>query len=313
MAQAGTRGGTRSGPVQGRGRGFGVAVALLAGLGTAVAGVWCLAAPYSFARTVGFPVPAHGGEAAHAAEHFLHDVGAFQLGLAAALLLGCVWYDALLTVLAGFVVAGAAHTANHAADLSLGGGSWQIPVLAVAALAAAAAFTVRLRGLGWVTGGTATAARPELAPYVRQKTVLLTTYRRDGRSGATPVSIAVEDEHAYVRSFVNSVKSRRLARDPRALVAPATALGNRPGHPLPVRLRRLERGGAEDRHAARTLRTKYPMLHGVLVPFMHRTLLRRTTGGTVHFALTVDVEERTEHGESGKGGQDVDTGRTPGT
>lgn len=286
-----------------RGRGFGVAVALLTGTGTGVAGVWCLAAPHSFAQAVGFPVPAHGGGAgAEAAEHFLHDVGAFQLGLAAALLLGCIWYDALLTALAAFAVAGAVHTGNHVADLGLGGQGWQIPVIAVAALAAAAAFVVRLRGLGWVTGGTATAARPELAPYVRQKTVLLTTYRRDGRSGATPVSIAVDGGHAYVRSFEKSVKTRRLARDPRGLVAPATALGNRPGRPLPVRLRRLEHGGAENRHAARTLRTKYPMLHGVLVPLMHRALLRRRTGRTVHFELTVDTAEGATAAETADAG-----------
>jgi PPOX class probable F420-dependent enzyme len=304
MAQAQSPGGTNGA----RGRGFEVTVALLTGAATAVAGVWCLAAPHSFARLVGFPVPEahdHGtgtgtgtgtgagaGAGAEAAVHFLHDVGAFQLGLAAALLLACVWYDALLTVLAGFAVAGFAHTANHLADLGLGGERGQIPLIAVAALAAAAAFAVRLRGLGWVTGGTATAARAELAPYVRQKTVLLTTYRRDGGSGATPVSIAVDGAHAYVRSFANSVKTRRLARDGRALVAPATALGNRPGRPLPVRLRLLERGGEEDRHAARVLRPKYPLLHGVLVPLMHRTLLRRKVGHTVHFAVTVDAGAR---------------------
>jgi PPOX class probable F420-dependent enzyme len=275
-----------------RGRGFEVAVALLLGAATAVAGVWCLAAPHSFADAVGFPVPeAHGtgaGTGAQSAEHFLHDLGAFQLGLAAALLLSCVWYDALLTALAAFAFAGALHTVNHVADLGLGGQGGQIPLIAVAALAAAAASVLRLRALGWVTGGTATAARAELAPYVRQKTVLLTTYRRDGRGGATPVSIAVDGDRAYVRSFANSLKTRRLARDPRALVAPATALGNRPGRPLPVRLRRLERHGTEDRHAARVLRTKYPVLHGVLVPLMHRALLRRKAGFTVHFEVTVD-------------------------
>nr|WP_240969121.1 PPOX class F420-dependent oxidoreductase [Streptomyces sp. HNM0575] len=156
--------------------------------------------------------------------------------------------------------------------------------------------------MGWVTGGTVTAAEPQLAPYVRQKTVLLTTYRRDGRTGATPVSIAVEDGHAYVRSFVNSVKTRRLSRDPRALVAPATGLGRRTGRPLPVRLRLLERGSAENRHAARMLRAKYPLLHGVLVPLMHRTLMRRKTGHTVHFELTVDTEERVAAAESEMGG-----------
>ncbi|WP_314172812.1 PPOX class F420-dependent oxidoreductase [Streptomyces winkii] len=274
-----------------RGRWFVVAVALLAGAGMAAGGVWALAAPHSFAEAVGFPVPsAHaGGAGAGSGEHFVQDVGAFQLGVAAALLLACVWYDALLTALAGFVVLSAAHAGNHVADIGHGGHGWEIPVIAGAGLAAAAAFAVRLRQLGWVTGGVETAARAELAPYVRQKTVLLTTYRRDGGSGGTPVSIAVEGDHAYVRSFANSVKTRRLGRDPRALVAPCTTLGRRPGRRLPVRLRRLERGGAEDRHAARVLRAKYPFLHGALVPFMHRVLLRRKAGRTVHFEVAVDT------------------------
>jgi PPOX class probable F420-dependent enzyme len=270
------------------GRGFAVGVAIVTGAGSAVAGWWALSAPRSFADAVDFPLRASDGSG----DHFLHDIGAFQLGLAAALLLACVWYDVLATALAAFLVAGAVHTVNHAVDLDHGGNGAQIALLAVVSAVVALALGVRLRQLGWVVGGVSSAARPELAPYVRQKTVLLTTYRRDGGSGATPVSIAVDGAHAYVRSFANSVKTRRLARDGRALVAPATALGNRPGRPLPVRLRLLERGGEEDRHSARVLRTKYPLLHGVLVPLMHRTLLRRKVGHTVHFAVTVDADAR---------------------
>ncbi|WP_200211377.1 hypothetical protein [Micromonospora coerulea] len=44
-------------------------------------------------------------------------------------------------------------------------------------------------------------------------------------------------------------------------------------------------GGAEYRAAGRSLRRKYPVLHGVLVPLTHR-LVRRRTGRTVHFELT---------------------------
>lgn len=271
----------------GAGRGFATAVALVTGAGTAVAGWWSLTAPRSFADAVGFPGSTANGDGLH----FLHDVGAFQLGLAVALLLACLWYDALATALAAFVVAGGIHTVNHAVDLDHGGEGWHIAVLGAVTLAAALALGVRLRGLGWVVGGVSTAARPELALYVRQKTVLLTTYRRDGRSGSTPVSIAVDGEHAYIRSFANSVKTRRLNRDPRVLLAPSTALGKRPGSQLPARLRRLEHGGTEDRHAAKLLRTKHPLLHGVMVPFMHRTLLRRKAGYTVHFELTVDTAD----------------------
>ncbi|HEV7624988.1 MAG TPA: PPOX class F420-dependent oxidoreductase [Streptomyces sp.] len=271
-----------------KGRGFTVTAALVTGAGTAVAGLWPLAAPRSFADAVGFPVSAADGSA----EHFLHDVGAFQLGIAAALLLACVWYDALATALAGFFVAGAVHAVNHAVDLDHGGQAWSMVLLAVVAVAVGLALGVRLRQLGWVVGGVSSAARPELAPYVRQKTVLLTTYRRDGGSGSTPVSVAVDGEHAYIRSFATSVKTRRLNRDPRALLAPCTTLGKHPGAQLHAQLRRLERGSAEDRRAAKLLSTKYPCLHGVLVPFMHRTLMRRKVGHTVHFEVTVEGSPR---------------------
>ncbi|EUA52090.1 putative f420-dependent enzyme [Mycobacterium xenopi 3993] len=43
--------------------------------------------------------------------------------------------------------------------------------------------------------------------------------------------------------------------------------------------------GAEYQAAARLLRRKYPLLHGVLVPLAHR-LMRRKYGRTVHAELT---------------------------
>ena len=47
--------------------------------------------------------------------------------------------------------------------------------------------------------------------------------------------------------------------------------------------RRLD--GAEYAKAARLLRQKYPILHGVLVPLAHR-LMRSKYGRTTHFELT---------------------------
>ena len=81
------------------------------GAATVGIGIWCLLDPTSFARVVGF------GE--H--QHFLHDVGAFQLGLGVTLLLALIWADALATALAGFIVANTVHTVNHVMDLDLGG------------------------------------------------------------------------------------------------------------------------------------------------------------------------------------------------
>ncbi|AXK35170.1 PPOX class F420-dependent oxidoreductase [Streptomyces armeniacus] len=261
-----------------RGRGFTVGVALLVGAGTTVTGVWSLGWPHSFAELVDFPQH----------EHFLHDIGAFQLGLGALLLLACVWHDAMATALAATLVANAVHTVNHAMDLDHGGKWWHIAVLAAITAAVAAALALRLRLLGGVTGGVTAATRPELAPFVRQKTVLLTTYRKDGRPGSTPVSIAVDGGTAYIRSFEKAVKTRRLRNNPAVRIAPSTGLGNRPGPGLGARLRRLEHGSAEERRARRMLRTKYPVLHGAVVPFTHR-VARRKTGRTVHFAV-VDVE-----------------------
>ena len=248
-----------------------VVVTLLAGLGMAVAGGWSLLAPRSFAERVGFSYH----------EHFLHDLGAFQLGIGATLLLALIWRDALATALAGFLLANTVHAVNHVVDLDLGGAAWQAWMLAVASLAVAVALGLRLSALG-VVGEVTTATTPPLAPFVRQKTVLLTTYRRDGTPGSTPVSIAVDGDHAYVRSFEKSVKSRRLRNNPAAEVAPCTARGTPTGPAMPARMRPLD--GEEYRHAARLLAAKYPLLHGVLVPLMHR-LMRAKTGRTVHFEL----------------------------
>lgn len=155
---------------------------------------------------------------------------------------------------------------------------------AIAALAAlpvlvAAVWIVRLAARGR-SGG---AASPELAPFTRQKTVLLTTYRRDGSPVGTPVSIAVAGDHAFLRSFEKAWKTRRLARNPDAIVAPSTMRGRPTGPGLPATVHRID--GAEARVAARALARKYPVLHGVLVPLAHR-VGRARTGRTVHFVLT---------------------------
>ncbi|GAA4737350.1 PPOX class F420-dependent oxidoreductase [Phytohabitans rumicis] len=254
---------------------FLVTVTLLGGLLLTATAVWCLSAPGSFADFVDFP--------RH--EHFVHDLGAFQLGLGVALLLALIWADALATALCGFLAANAVHAANHFADLDIGGRTADAWAILLAALVTAGALWVRLRELGYVVGAVTVATSPALAPFVRQKTVRLTTYRRDGRPGASPVSIAVEGDHAYVRSFEKSLKTRRLRRDPRVEVASSTARGRVTGPAVPARMRLLR--GAEARHAARILTAKHPLLHGVLVPLTHR-LARAKTGHTVHFVLEPD-------------------------
>jgi uncharacterized protein len=49
-----------------------------------------------------------------------------------------------------------------------------------------------------------------LRQFVNQKTVSLKTRKRNGTWVATPVNIVVEDDHAYIRTWRDSGKSKRL-------------------------------------------------------------------------------------------------------
>jgi hypothetical protein len=79
----------------------------------AVPGVWALAAPHSFYRTIAMYPPYN--------RHFCHDLGAFQLGIAAALLAGIAGRRGLAVGLWGAAVAASAHAVSHWMDHGLGG------------------------------------------------------------------------------------------------------------------------------------------------------------------------------------------------
>lgn len=88
------------------------ATGLLALLSLA-AGLWAMLAPRSFHLAVA-PFPPYS-------QHLVHDIGAFQLGLAGCLVAGLFLQDALVAVLAGNTVAAVAHFASHVLDRSAGG------------------------------------------------------------------------------------------------------------------------------------------------------------------------------------------------
>lgn len=254
-------------------RAYLVAVTALVGTTTAGIGVWCLLDPTSFAGAVGF--------SEH--QHFLHDAGAFQLGLGITLLLALIWADALATALAGFIVANTAHTVNHVVDLDLGGSAAQAWALGAISVALVVAFVLRLRQLGYVLGTVPMATNQTLAPLVRQKTIRLITFRKDGTAGSSPVSIVVDGDRAYFRSFEQAIKIRRIRRNPNVEFGPSTGSGKPTGSVRPGVIRLLD--GDEYREVGRLLRRKYPFLHGVLVPSAHR-LMRSKFGRTVHAELT---------------------------
>lgn len=119
-----------------------------------------------------------------------------------------------------------------------------------------------------------------LEPFVNEKTVLLTTYKRDGTGVGTPVHIAVDGDRAFVRTWDTTWKLKRIRNNPEVEVRPCTAGGRPTGPAVRARARVLE--GDESRYAGALLARKYPLLHGVLVPLVHR--LRGNQ--TMHIELT---------------------------
>ena len=114
------------------------------------------------------------------------------------------------------------------------------------------------------------------------KTVLLTTFRRDGRGVDTPVSIAFDDGRAFFRTWHKAHKVARMARNPEVRVAPSTFRGEATGPAVPAHVRLLD--GREARAAARALGTRHRFLQAVLVPLGHRMMRYRT----MHYELLPD-------------------------
>src|SRR4051812_46599980 len=85
------------------------------------------------------------------------------------------------------------------------------------------------------------------APFAKQRTVLLITFRRDGTPVGTPVSIAVEGERAFFRSYDAAWKSKRLRRNPAVTIAPSTVRGKPTRPAIHAQAQLLD--GAEATHA----------------------------------------------------------------
>ena len=120
------------------------------------------------------------------------------------------------------------------------------------------------------------------APVRNAKTVLLTTYKRDGTAVGTPVSIAFDGDRAFFRSYDKAWKTRRLRHDPRARVAPATLRGKPTGPAVQARATLVE--GEQARAAATALARRHRVLQAVLVPAAHRLMRYRT----MHYELHPD-------------------------
>ena len=120
-----------------------------------------------------------------------------------------------------------------------------------------------------------------LEGFVHQRTVLLTTHRRNGDPVATPVNIAVEGDRAFIRTYDKSGKARRIRNNPIVQIAPSTFRGKTTGTPMRLKARLLD--DDEAALARRLINRKYRILQGVVVPLVH--WLRRTK--TLHYELTL--------------------------
>ena len=119
-------------------------------------------------------------------------------------------------------------------------------------------------------------------PVRKAKTILLTTYKRDGTPVPTPVSIAFDHDRAFFRSFDKAWKTKRLRNNPQVEVAPATLRGKPVGPPVKARATLLD--GEQADVAARALARRHRVLQGILVPLFHRLARYRT----MHYELTAE-------------------------
>jgi hypothetical protein len=113
-------------------------VAVGVGLVFTGAGLWAFVAPSSFFEHAAAFEPYNA--------HLIRDVGAFQLGLGAVLLLGVWVRDALFAALAGVAVGAVAHVVAHIIDRHAGGQpTVDIPMFGLLAGLLVAAAVVRAR------------------------------------------------------------------------------------------------------------------------------------------------------------------------
>lgn len=113
--------------------------ALLLGLAMIANGLWAFFDPQGFYDTLATYPPYN--------EHLFHDVGAFSIGLGAAVLLAFVVADVLLAGLSTLAIASTLHAISHIIDRDLGGRSTDPLALSAFAVVVIAVAILRARSL----------------------------------------------------------------------------------------------------------------------------------------------------------------------
>jgi hypothetical protein len=115
-------------------------IVVLAALAFLSGGVWAFGWPRNFYDTIAHYPPFN--------LHLFHDAGAFQLGVAAALIGALFWQDALLVGLLAGSVATVVHAVSHILDRNLGGNASDPWTLSLLALILVTGLVLRLRSRG---------------------------------------------------------------------------------------------------------------------------------------------------------------------
>ncbi len=109
---------------------------------------------------------------------------------------------------------------------------------------------------------------------------------------ATPVNVVVSGDVAYFRTWSTSGKAKRLRHTPLVELQACGPRGKPKSSPKVAAVASLlqERPAQE---AARALAHQHPLVHGLVVPRLHR--LRGWT--TQHYRLDAPPEQRSERSE----------------
>ena len=117
-----------------------------------------------------------------------------------------------------------------------------------------------------------------LGELARERYISLTTFRRDGSAASTPVWVVSDDgERLLVWTGADTWKVKRIRRNPRVLVAPATMRGRELGERVEAQARVL--GPEAEGLVAPLLRRKYGWQRRALeLQAALQRLLRRPPG-----------------------------------
>jgi hypothetical protein len=121
------------------------AVIVLAGIFHVGFGAWAFIAPRSFYDVIATYPPYN--------VHFLHDIGAFLLGIGATLVATLAWQDAKAVALLGGSVAAVVHWLSHIIDREVGGATSEPWTLGAFALLLVVALALRFRALSAAPAG----------------------------------------------------------------------------------------------------------------------------------------------------------------